>query len=100
MTRLIQPDTVVGRARIGAIFDRYPTVGAYAANVIPHPAARTPFTNWPTVSHDRRRGIIRLSWCNLSATFTTNTIETDALLIAEEHDWFDVDPAGRLIAGD
>lgn len=97
MAKLIEPDTTANRARIGAILDRYPAVGRYCANVIPDPrCAHVPFVNWPTVV--LRRGMVELSWCNLTASFVIMDDEGGTQLVAETHDWTDVDPAGRLMA--
>lgn len=96
---LIEPSTPAKRAEIREWLDLYPALAAYVANVIPAAgSAHIPYVEWPTLYI--ARGVMELSWCNLSATFNlgANCQDDTASLIVEDHDWTDVDPAGRLMA--
>jgi len=91
---IIEPDTPSNRDRIVALLAKYPAMSRYVANVIPDPrCADLPFVDWPTVAIFGN-GVIELTWCNLAASFST----AHGDLISDEHDWTDVDPAGRLMA--
>jgi hypothetical protein len=76
--------------------NQWPAMGRYVANVTPAPGAHR-YAHIPTVSFTGN--LVTLSWCNIVATFTVGTCDPDgALIITDDIDWTDIDPAGRYLA--